>query len=81
MFSPRRPDIDSKAAKNATPEDSKMRFAIHPVWSTTSSPRTLRYGLYAVSAQGEKELARADSMPVIEQIRNRMIARGEKRRG
>ncbi|SMC21105.1 hypothetical protein SAMN02745857_01122 [Andreprevotia lacus DSM 23236] len=55
-----------------------MRLAIHPVWSTTTSPQTLRYGLYAVGVQGEKELARADSMPAIEQLRERLLNRKRK---
>ncbi|WP_035054783.1 hypothetical protein [Andreprevotia chitinilytica] len=52
-----------------------MRFAIHPVWNTTASPQTLRYGLYVVGLQGEREVARADSMPAIETMRMRLINR------
>ncbi|KAF0812427.1 hypothetical protein IGB42_03095 [Andreprevotia sp. IGB-42] len=51
-----------------------MRFAIHPVWNTTASPSTLRYGLYLVGTQGEREVARADSMPIIEQLRNALLS-------
>ncbi|WP_157314951.1 hypothetical protein ABHF33_07830 [Chitinibacter sp. FCG-7] len=50
-----------------------MRYAIHPIWTTTQRPQTLRYGLYQICQQGEVEIARAIRLSTIENLRQQLI--------
>ncbi|WP_156129111.1 hypothetical protein [Chitinibacter sp. ZOR0017] len=51
-----------------------MRYAIHPIWTTTQRPQTLRYGLYQLSPHGEIEIARAIRLESIETLRQQLIS-------
>ncbi|WP_028453913.1 hypothetical protein [Chitinilyticum litopenaei] len=50
-----------------------MRYAIHPVWVTTHHPQQIRYGLYVVGPQGERELASSASLDMIEDAREALL--------
>jgi len=50
-----------------------MTYAIHPVWSTTNQPQSMRYGLYKVSADGEQEIAQAARLESVEALRQHLL--------
>lgn len=50
-----------------------MTYAIHPVWSTTSQPQSLLYGLYKVGVDGEQEIAQASRLESIEELRQQLL--------
>ncbi|QZA77500.1 hypothetical protein K4H28_14640 [Deefgea tanakiae] len=50
-----------------------MTYAIHPVWSTTNQPQSMRYGLYKISPDGEQEIAQAARLESVEALRQHLL--------
>nr|WP_314899182.1 hypothetical protein [uncultured Deefgea sp.] len=50
-----------------------MTYAIHPVWSTTNQPQSMRYGLYKICADGEQEIAQAVRLESVEALRQHLL--------
>jgi hypothetical protein len=66
-------DIGFTRSAKRVLETDIMRYAIHPIWTTTQRPQTLRYGLYQICQQGEVEIARAIRLSTIENLRQQLI--------